>query len=412
MRRLMAVCDRSRLALRIVPPLEDLFNGNRWLPMRDLDTSDLLRRRPVELDHGKIGELLSGRRVLVTGAGGSIGSEICRHVLRFAPAELLLLGRGENRIYAIERELAALHSGRSRLAPAIGNITDVPRMRDVFEQFRPEVIFHAAAHKHVPLMEAHVAEAVRNNVLGTKCLADLAAEYDVKSFVLISTDKAVNPTSVMGATKHLAERYVQAMSQRSATQFVAVRLGNVLGSAGSVVPLFREQIRRGGPITVTDPRMTRYFMTIPEASQLVLQAAAMGAGGEVFVLDMGDPVCIVDLARDLVRLSGLPADSIDIAYTQARPGEKLHEELYARGEQRRPTAHAKVHVARQKVHDPAEVDRLMSELARCLPDGDAVVLGRLRAAIAEFRPDATAGQGFAGPIVIQDASCHRQWSRA
>jgi FlaA1/EpsC-like NDP-sugar epimerase len=385
MRRLMAVCKESGLTLKIIPSVANLFNGSRWIPLRDVEIDDLLRRTPVELDSQAIGELIRDRRVLVTGAGGSIGAEICRQVLRFRPVELVLLGRGENRIFAIERELQALQTP-TILHPVIANITNENALRQVFEKCRPEIVFHAAAHKHVPLMKANVGEAVRNNTLGTRCVADLADEYDVKSFVLISTDKAVNPASVMGVTKHIAERYLQALSQRSATRFVIVRLGNVLGSAGSVVPIFQSQIRCGGPITVTDPRMTRYFMTIPEASQLVLQATAMGRGGEIFVLDMGAPVRIVDLASDLVRLSGLPADAIDVTYTGIRPGEKLEEKLCFDDEGLRATAHPKVHAAEHHFASFAELTRILAGLDSAVDGSESVLLSLLCEAVPEYRP--------------------------
>ena len=321
----------------------------------------------------------------MTGAGGSIGSEVCRQVLRFQPAELVLLGRGENRLFSIERELQAMNTAAA-LHTVVGSITDEDRMRQVFEQYRPEIVFRTAAHKHVPMMENNVGEAVKNNVLGTKCVADLADEYESKCFALISTDKAVNPSSVLGATKYLAERYVQSSSAKSTTRFVVVRLGNVLGSAGSVVPVFQEQIRRGGPITVTDPRMARYFMTIPEASQLVLQATAMGQGGEVFVLDMGEPVKIVDLAQDLIRLSGLPAGAINITFSGIRAGEKLDEELYFGDEQMLPTAHPKVHVARHRLAGIGEIRQQLQTLEKTLHQSDELLRQALRDAVPEYRP--------------------------
>ncbi len=394
MRWLMSACDEAELTLKIIPPVEDLFNGDRRIPLRDLEIGDLLRRDPVELNCRAIGDLVRSRRILITGAGGSIGSEICRQVLRFEPAELVLLGRGENRIFTIDCELRALRT-TTRLCPVIGDITDEGRMRRVFGQYRPEVVFHAAAHKHVPLMEANVGEAVKNNVLGTKCVADLADEYDAKAFVLISSDKAVNPSSVMGATKHLAERYVQALSSHSGTRFEVVRFGNVLGSAGSVVPLFQDQIRRGGPITVTDPRMTRYFMTIPEAAQLVLQATAMGRGGEIYYLDMGEPVRIVDLARDLVRLSGLPADAIDITYTGIRSGEKLVEELHFHEERTLRTEHPKIHLAEHRPCDVDEVARCVALLENAVGESEEVARAALCDAVPEYQPPShgRAGQG-------------------
>lgn len=312
-----------------------------------MDINDLLRRDPVVLDDQAIGDVINGRRVLVTGAGGSIGSEICRQVLKFNPSELYILGRGENRIFHLEREIQK-SLPNTKIKPVIADVTNEERMRQVFEDCRPEIVFHAAAHKHVPLMEQNIGEAIRNNSFGTKVVADLADEFCSKWFVQISTDKAVNPTSVMGATKQLAERYINELATNSLTKFVIVRFGNVLGSAGSVVPIFREQIERGGPITLTDPRMRRYFMTIPEASRLVLQAAAMGNGGEIFVLDMGEPVEILSLAKDMIRLSGLPESAIDIVFTGTRPGEKLYEELYFSEEESVATSHPKLRAAKHR----------------------------------------------------------------
>ncbi len=361
MRSLKRVADDGSFKIRIIPRMEDVFSGSGKIPLREVDINDLLRREPVVLDDERITEMIRGRRVLVTGAGGSIGSEVCRQLLAFDPSELILLGRGENRIFAIEQELLARHAD-VKLIPTICDVTDQKRMRQVFESVRPEIVFHAAAHKHVPLMEANVVEAVKNNIVGTKRLADLADEYDVKTFVLVSTDKAVNPTSVMGATKHLAERYVNACSAHSTTKFIVVRFGNVLGSNGSVVPTFRNQIESGGPITITDPRMKRYFMTIPEASRLVLQAAAMGDGGEIFVLDMGEPIKIVDLAQDMIRLSGLPESAIEIVYSGIRPGEKLYEELYFGDEENLSTDHPKLRAALHRPHDLEDTCQGISRL--------------------------------------------------
>jgi FlaA1/EpsC-like NDP-sugar epimerase len=385
MRKLMDDCKQSGLTLKIIPPAEDLFNGDHYIPLRDIEINDLLRRDPVLLDSAAVGKLLQDRVVMVTGAGGSIGSEICRQVIKFNPRFLVLVGRGENRIFRIENELRALNAW-SPLAACIGDVTNPERMRQIFEQYRPEVVFHAAAHKHVPLMEANVGEALRNNVQGTMNVADLAEEFGVLSFVLISTDKAVRPTSVMGVSKHLAERYVHALSQESPTHFIVVRFGNVLGSDGSVVPLFQDQIRRGGPITVTDPRMTRFFMTIPEASQLVLQAASMGQGGEIFVLEMGEPVRIVDLARDLIRLSGLPENAIEIAFTGIRPGEKLFEELYFEDEETLPTGHPKLRAAYHRLYTLAEVQQAYQELANLWDQSPAVIRGKLRELVPEYHP--------------------------
>ena len=384
LRKLMQACEQSRLNLKIMRPLLDRLEGDNRVPIRDIEINDLLGRDPVTLDTENIGKLLEGRRVLVTGAGGSIGSEICRQILRYNPRSLILVGRGENRIFAIERELRELHVP-AEIFPCIADITHRPRIEQIFREHRPEVVFHAAAHKHVPLMEANVSEAVHNNVFGTKCLADLADRHGVASFVMISTDKAVRPTSVMGVTKQIAERYIHTLSQESATRFTVVRFGNVLGSAGSVVPIFQEQIRGGGPMTVTDPRMTRFFMTIPEASQLVLQAATMGAGGEIFVLEMGEPVKIVDLARDMIRLSGLPEHAIEITFTGIRRGEKLYEELYFEDEQTLPTSHPKLRAAYHRPYSLDEVRRAITQLERLLGEPEEELRRKLHEIVPEFK---------------------------
>jgi FlaA1/EpsC-like NDP-sugar epimerase len=383
LRQLMETCDQAGLKLKIIRSVEDRLSGDRHVPIRDIEINDLLQRDPVVLDTETIGKVLEGHTIMVTGAGGSIGSEICRQLLKFNPQALVLVGRGENRIFAIERELRTLYPS-ARLVPCIGDVTDADRMRQLFEQHRPAVVFHAAAHKHVPLMEANAGEAVKTNVFGTQCLADLADEYGVRTFVFISTDKAVHPSSVMGVTKNIAERYVHALSQESSTCFTVVRFGNVLGSEGSVVPIFQEQIRRGGPITVTDPRMKRFFMTIPEASQLVLQAAGMGSGGEIFVLEMGEPVRIVDLARDLIRLSGLPEDAIEISFNGIRRGEKLFEELYFDDEQTLPTSHPKLRAAYARPYALASVHRSISELAQVVHGPEGVIRQKLHEIIPEY----------------------------
>ncbi|MDR1384745.1 MAG: polysaccharide biosynthesis protein [Planctomycetaceae bacterium] len=384
MRTLIDQCQNAGLNLRVIPQIE-MRLGNRHIPIRDINIDDLLKRDPIHLDAAKIRELVDGRRVLVTGAGGSIGSEICRQLLRFSPATLVTLGRGENRIFFLERELKRMARGEE-IVPVIADITNEERMNQVFETYRPEVVFHAAAHKHVPLMETNISEAVRNNINGTKVVADLSDEYDVKTFVLVSTDKAVNPTSVMGTSKHLAERYVHAMSRGSMTQFVVTRFGNVLGSAGSVVPIFKEQIQNGGPITITDERMTRFFMTIPEAAQLVLQAAAMGNGGEIFVLDMGEPVKIVELARDLIRLAGLPEDGIEIQFTGLRPGEKLYEELYFESETTLQTPHPKLLAAQHRSFPIEEVRSQIETLSRMCDAPNEELRKALKTFVPEYKP--------------------------
>lgn len=343
-RRIAQGCAQADLPVKIVPVLHELVGGQIDLNgMRDVAIEDLLGRAPVRLDQETIAAQVRGQVVLVTGAGGSIGSELCRQLCRFEPALLVLVERAENALFEIHRELAERSEAPST-APCIGDVGDSSRMRQLLRRYHPSMVFHAAAHKHVPMMEDNPLEAIKNNVFGTQILADTAVECGVSKFVLISTDKAVRPSSVMGATKRAAELYIQAIAQGSSTCLVTVRFGNVLGSAGSVVPIFKRQIAAGGPITVTDPKMTRYFMTIPEASQLVLQAASMGEGGEIFILDMGEPVNILDLAKDLIRLCGLSENEVEISITGPRPGEKLVEELCLGAEEARTTSHHKIFV--------------------------------------------------------------------
>jgi FlaA1/EpsC-like NDP-sugar epimerase len=389
MRDLMDRCRKIELPLSVIPQAPSRVQGQKTIPLRPIDINDLLQREPIQLDTQVINELVRGKRVMVTGAGGSIGSEICRQVIRFEPETLVLLGRGENRIFFLERELKQL-GHPTKLIPRIADVVNEKRVSSIMDEQRPEVVFHAAAHKHVPLMEQNVTEAVRNNILGTKNVADLCDEFDVKTFVLVSTDKAVHPTSIMGTSKHMAERYVNAISKGSSTRFVVTRFGNVLGSAGSVVPIFQKQIANGGPITVTDMKMTRYFMTIPEASQLVLQAAAMGQGGEIFVLDMGEPVKIVDLAKDLIRLAGLPEDAIEINESGIRPGEKLYEELYFDGEENVSTAHPKLRAARHRTYSLEFVREQIAELASMLDEPNSVLRRKLKEFVPEYVPDFTA----------------------
>ncbi|WP_064220701.1 polysaccharide biosynthesis protein [Anoxybacillus flavithermus] len=326
--RIFAECAKTNAKTQTVPKLEDIMSGKVSVnQFRDVQVEDLLGRDPIQLDTNSISHYIEGKVILVTGAGGSIGSEICRQVCRFHPKKIILLGHGENSIYQIDMELRNKYKHDIDIVPIIGDIQDRERMFEVMEQHRPDVVYHAAAHKHVPLMEYNPKEAVKNNIFGTKNVAEAAATFGVGTFVLVSTDKAVNPTNVMGATKRFAEMIIQQLDEESNTKFVAVRFGNVLGSRGSVIPLFKKQIQAGGPVTVTHPDMTRYFMTIPEASQLVIQAGALAKGGEIFVLDMGEPVKIVDLAKNLIKLSGYTIDEIGIEFTGIRPGEKMFEEL-------------------------------------------------------------------------------------
>ncbi|WP_237715494.1 MULTISPECIES: polysaccharide biosynthesis protein [Pelosinus] len=352
LRKIINECKATKCSVKTLPGIYELIDGKVSIQqLRNIDLEDLLRRDPVTLDMEEISSYLAGKRVLVTGAGGSIGSELCRQIAKMSPQMLIFLGKGENSIYEIDRELQGKYPNIAFEA-VIADVRDEQRIYSVFKQFKPQVIFHAAAHKHVPLMEAQPAEAVRNNAFGTKIVAEAADGIGSEIFVMISTDKAVNPTSVMGATKRVAELIIQNMSKSSNTKFVAVRFGNVLGSRGSVIPLFKKQIAQGGPITITHPDMKRYFMTIPEASQLVLQAGALAKGGEVFVLDMGEPVKIVDMASDLIQLSGLvPYKDIKIQFSGLRPGEKLFEELLTAEEGTTSTKHKKIFVANLKQVD-------------------------------------------------------------
>lgn len=360
------------LRLKTVPGLYELVNGRVSVSqIRDVQIEDVLGREEVKVDLGAVAAYLTDEVVLVTGAGGSIGSELCRQVARFRPSRLVLVGHGENSIYEIDMELRARFPGLN-LLPVIADIQDEDRIDRVFARCKPGVVFHAAAHKHVPLMELNPEEAIKNNLFGTLNVARAADRHRAKRFVLISSDKAVNPTSVMGATKRAAEYVIQTLARSSQTVFVAVRFGNVLGSRGSVIPLFRRQIAAGGPVTVTDPQMVRYFMTIPEAARLVIQAASMGRGGEIFVLDMGKPVRIVDLARDLVRLSGLEPDvDIPITYTGMRPGEKLFEELLTAEEGTVATMHDRIFVAQGDALVPADLSALLDQMRELLESGRA-----------------------------------------
>lgn len=324
--------EKTGVESHALPMLSELATGNVSInEIREVKIEDLLGREPVQLDISGISKHVEGATVLVTGAGGSIGSELCRQLIKFKPAEMILFGHGENSIYLIEKELNGLGL-ETKLHPVIGDVQDVERLEHVFQTYRPEIVYHAAAHKHVPLMQDNPLEAVKNNIYGTKNMVDVASKYRVDRFVMVSTDKAVNPTNVMGSTKRIAEMIVQEKARSSDTIFAVVRFGNVLGSRGSVVPLFKEQIAQGGPVTVTDSEMTRYFMTIPEASRLVIQASVLSRGGEIFVLDMGEPVKIIDLAKKMIELSGFTIDQIPIEVTGIRPGEKLYEELLATNE--------------------------------------------------------------------------------
>jgi FlaA1/EpsC-like NDP-sugar epimerase len=418
-RRIVEICERIPVRTRIIPGLFDILDGRVSVSaIRDVEIEDLLGRESVRLDDHELLGFLGGKTVMVTGAGGSIGSEIVRQLVRFEPERILLVERTEFALYEIHEELTRAHPDLS-IVPLIADVCDAARIEEVFARYSPRVVFHAAAHKHVPMMEVNVGEAVKNNVFGTEVVGMAAGRSGVETFVLISTDKAVNPTSVMGCSKRAAELVVQELNHRQFdTAYVAVRFGNVLGSTGSVIPKFREQIARGGPVTVTDPRMTRYFMTIPEATQLVLQAAALGEGGEIFVLDMGEPVRIVDLARDMIALSGFePEVDIDIVFTGVRPGEKLFEELGTAEDRVDRTRHEKIFVGRIPERPPSVVrqglmrlrsaveardDRLIREaLQSVVPEADLLEDGRRAAPRVEPRRSQTTGEGLQ-PVAVRE----------
>lgn len=362
-KRIVDLCLNADVRFRTLPSVGELIDKEISLEqLKDVAVEDLLGRDPVIIDTAKIAEYLRGKRVLVTGAGGSIGAELCRQVSQFGPESLVLFDQSETPLFEIEKELV-LRYPEATFRPIMGSVRDRDRVGRVFEEYRPEVVFHAAAYKHVPMMEFNPAEAVLNNVLGTKILADAADAASVQHFVMISTDKAVNPTNIMGASKRAAELYVQCLAKTSKTHFVTVRFGNVLGSNGSVVPIFHKQIKSGGPVTVTHPDVTRFFMTIPEASQLVLQAGYMGNGGEIFLLDMGESVKITELAERMIRLSGLrPYDDIEITFTGLRPGEKLYEELLIAGEGVLSTPHEKIRIACAVDVDSRQLDHNLNRL--------------------------------------------------
>ena len=391
--RIVEICDRVPVKARIIPGLYEILGGRvTTSAIRDVEIEDLLGREAVQLDTQALQGFLGGKTVMVTGAGGSIGSELARQAARYEPARLLLVERAEPFLFEIEQEMKRHFTG-IEVVPLIADVGDEDRMRQLFVKLRPEVVLHAAAHKHVPMMEGNPGEAVKNNVLGTRILGQVAAEAEVETFVLISTDKAVNPSSVMGASKRVAELVVQTLGEKHETKFVAVRFGNVLGSTGSVIPIFREQIRRGGPVTVTHPRMTRYFMTIPEAAQLVLQAGAIGEGGEIFILDMGQPVRIIDVARDMIRLSGLrPDEDVEIQITGLRPGEKLFEELGTTEDKVEKTRHPKIFVGKIPRMTPVHVEAGVEALVAAARKGDG---DEVRRALGELVPEAklTSGNG-------------------
>jgi FlaA1/EpsC-like NDP-sugar epimerase len=369
-RRILDICEQIPVKVRVIPGLHDILQGRvTFTRIRDVQIEDLLGRDPVQLEEAEVRHFLNCKTVMVTGAGGSIGSELARQVARFEPARLLLVERAEFALFEIERELRAAYP-ELNIVPLVGDVGDRRRMLSIFGAHSPQVVFHAAAHKHVPLMELNPLEAVKNNVLATNALGEVAGNFGVEVFVLISTDKAVRPTSVMGATKRVAELVIQDLDRRFDTRYVAVRFGNVIGSTGSVIPIFRDQIRKGGPVTVTHRDMVRYFMTIPEAAQLVLQAGTMGKGGEIFILDMGEPVHILDLAKDTITLSGFkPYEDIDIIFTGIRPGEKLFEELSTADEHTTKTYHPKIFTCKIAACTEAQVRHGLEQLAAISAEG-------------------------------------------
>jgi len=389
LRRVIQVCEGTKIRFRTVPSITDIASGKlRVSQIRDVDINDLLGREAVKLDMDMIEAFAKDKTVLVTGAGGSIGSEMCRQLCNFNPKLLLLIEQAENPLFYIERELHKNFSGVN-IKAIVCNITDKTRVDEVFREYKPQVVIHAAAHKHVPLMELNAGEAIKNNILGTQVVADAADNYSTNNFVMISTDKAVNPTSIMGSSKRIAEMYIQDLSRTSETYFVTVRFGNVLGSEGSVVPIFKKQIAEGGPVTVTHPEMKRYFMTIPEASQLVLQAASMGKGGEIFVLDMGEPVKIVALARELITLSGFrPGEDIEMIFTGPRSGEKLFEELSIEGEDMQRTPHPKISIWK---NIPMDRDRLRAGINELINIANTQDFSEIARNIKELVPEYTGG---------------------
>jgi FlaA1/EpsC-like NDP-sugar epimerase len=384
--RITDICQKLPVELRIIPGLYEILQGKVEVSrIRSVQIEDLLGREPVSLDEKELGSFLAGRRVMVTGAGGSIGSELARQVARYGPSQILLVDRAEFGLFQIDMEMRSKWPGLA-IVPVVADVGEETRVRAIFASYWPEVVLHAAAHKHVPMMESNAAEAVKNNVLATRLIGRISGEFGVEAFVLISTDKAVRPTSIMGASKRVAELIVQDLACRYPTRFVAVRFGNVIGSAGSVVPIFHEQIRQGGPVTVTHPEMRRYFMTIPEAAQLVLQAGAMGEGGEIFILDMGEPVKILDLAVAMITLSGLkPFEETDIVFTGLRPGEKLYEELELVGEGIQKTRHPKIFIGRLAAYPSEKMEAGLARLEKLARDGQRE---ELRAFMNSFLPEA------------------------
>ncbi len=406
-REVVELANQHGLNVLTVPSFEDLMSGRvSMAQLRPVEVEDLLGREPVTLDGEGLQHLIEGKIVLISGAGGSIGSELCRQVLKYHPQCLVCLDQSEYALYRLEQEFSGLAS-HARIEYLVGDVRNARRVQQVLGRYKPDVVFHAAAYKHVPMMEnCNVAESLSNNVIGTYTMAQACKNAGVAKFVLISTDKAVNPTNVMGASKRLAEMVCQGLQEDTGTRFVVVRFGNVLGSSGSVIPKFREQIAAGGPITVTHPEITRYFMSIPEACQLVMQAGLMGDGGEIFVLDMGDPVRIVDLARDMIRLSGLNEDDIEIVYSGLRPGEKLYEELLADDELTVPTPHDKLRIAVARSVDEAWVHALLKWIDRASLIDETVIKQELGMWVEEYAGDIHANPALVLPPEVESPTIH------
>lgn len=388
--KIVSICEGIGVKCKTIPGLGELIRGHVSIKqLRDIRLEDLLRRTPVTVNLNEVSAYLHKKCILVTGAAGSIGSELCREIVNFGPKRLVMLDHNENGLFFLEHELNTNENISPYLEVCIGDIKDKIRLSLLMERFMPQVIFHTAAHKHVPMMERNAEEAVKNNIIGTKILAELAEEYNIEKFIYISTDKAVNPTSIMGATKRVGEMLIQNRHKKSSTQFISVRFGNVLGSAGSVVPLFRKQIEEGGPVTVTHPEVKRYFMTAPEAVSLIIQAGAIGKGGEVFVLDMGEPVKITELAKDLIRLSGLePGKDVEIKFIGLRSGEKLHEEILTEGEGVSATCHKQIFIAKPDIIDVNTLEAKINELFYLAEKADRKgIIQKLMELVPNYNPN-------------------------
>ena len=387
-RDILSYCEQTDAKIKIIPGLDKILTGRLEVKPRAIKPEDLLGREAVEIDESEISSYIKNKRILVTGAGGSIGSELCRQIARFSPEHIIFIDNHENYVYYLGVEFNTKFR-HIKYNTVIGDIKDISVLRGIFSKYKPQVVFHAAAHKHVPLMEENPSAAVKNNVIGTRNLIYASSHYGVERFVLISTDKAVNPTSVMGATKRIAEKILQAKSKKSRTKFMAVRFGNVLGSSGSVIPLFKKQIEEGGPVTVTDPEVKRYFMSIPEAAQLVLQAGALGSGGEIFILDMGEQIKITDLAENMIALSGLKVGKdIEIKFIGLRPGEKLYEEILLDKEKDKVTKNEKIYVTTPENFDPSKIRKQIRELEH-LANGrnDAKIIQKIKEMVPNYTPD-------------------------